>query len=251
MPRLIQFSWLVASCFFLALFILWHVCTQGNFIDPAFLPPPKQTIINLFSLLSTDFLSQHLVPSIMRVVTGFSLSIIIAFPLGVLTSQVPLMAAIVHPLCGVTRYVPVAALVPLSILWFGIQEEQKVAVIVIGVMFQLVLLIAHNAASTPSELIETGLALGLSRPRILLRIVIPWSMPANWDDLRISAGWAWSYVVLAELVAGNQGVGYFIVQSQRFLETADAFAAIIIIGILGLLTDLAFRLSAIRLFRWT
>ncbi|TKB59683.1 MAG: ABC transporter permease [Nitrospira sp.] len=241
---------LITSGFFLFLLVIWYSVTRGNFVDSVFLPPPEQTLKSLFSLLSSDFAAQHLIPSMTRVIMGFALSIAIAFPLGILASQVPFIASIVHPLCGVMRYVPVAALVPLCILWFGIHEEQKIAVIVIGVVFQLVLLIASNATSTPSELIETGSALGLSRSQILFRIVIPWSMPANWDDLRISAGWAWSYVVLAELVAGNRGIGYFVVQSQRFLATADTFAAIILIGILGLVTDFAFRLSARRMFRW-
>lgn len=160
------------------------------------------------------------------------------------------MARLVEPLCGFTRYLPVAALVPLCILWFGIDDGQKVAVITIGVVFQLVLVFAVDTASVPQELIEAGRTFGLSRSKILRRIVLPWSMPAIWDDMRISAGWAWSYLVLAEFVAGNSGVGYFVIQSQRFLETERVFAGILFIGVLGVATDLAFRLSGRRMFRW-
>jgi NitT/TauT family transport system permease protein len=142
-------------------------------------------------------------------------------------------------------------LVPLCILWFGIGDAQKIAVITLGVAFQLVLLFAADSASVPKELIEAGRTFGLSRWQVIRRIVLPWSMPAIWDDMRISAGWAWSYLVLAELVAGNRGVGYFIIQSQRYLETDRVFAGIILVGILGALTDLLFRISASRLFRWT
>jgi NitT/TauT family transport system permease protein len=117
-------------------------------------------------------------------------------------------------------------------------------------MFQLTLLFAADTASVPGELVETGRTLGLTRFQILRRIVLPWSMPAIWDDLRISAGWAWSYLVLAELVAGNRGIGYFIVQSQRYLETDRVFAAILFVGVLGALTDFAFRFSKTRLFAW-
>jgi len=160
------------------------------------------------------------------------------------------VARLVEPLCGFTRYLPVAALVPLCILWFGIDDSQKVAVIVIGVVFQLVLLFAADTSAVPSELVEAGRTFGLTRMGIVWRIVLPWSMPAIWDDMRISAGWAWSYLVLAELVAGNRGVGYFVIQSQRFLETERVFAGILFIGLLGVATDLAFRLTGKRMFRW-
>jgi len=238
-------------CVFLTFFGIWYFITRNDLIDPIFLPSPGETLKGLGTLLTSNFFFEHMLPSITRVVVGLALSVLVAFPLGVLAGQIPSVARIVHPLCGAARYLPVAALVPLCILWFGINDGQKIAVIVIGVIFQLVLLIAGDTASVPHELVETGLTLGLARPQILFHIVIPWSMPAIWDDLRISAGWAWSYLVLAELVAGNRGIGYFIVQSQRFLDTDKAFAGIILIGMLGFLTDLVFRYSASRLFRWS
>lgn len=224
--------------------------TSAGAIDPVFLPSPRRVAESFLSLFSRDFLLGHLLPSFLRVTAAFLLSVAIAFPLGVLCGQVPWVARLVEPLCGFTRYLPVAALVPLCILWFGIDDGQKVAVITIGVVFQLVLVFAVDTASVPQELIEAGRTFGLSRSKILWRIVLPWSMPAIWDDMRISAGWAWSYLVLAELVAGNSGVGYFVIQSQRFLETERVFAGILFIGVLGVATDLAFRLSGRRMFRW-
>lgn len=220
-------------------------------IDPVFLPAPGRALASLLSLLSGSFLQEHLVPSLVRVGGAFLLSVVLAFPLGVVSGQIPLVARLVHPLSGFTRYLPVAALVPLCILWFGIGDTQKIAVITLGVVFQLILVFAGDTASVPKELVEAGRTFGLSRMQIIRRIVLPWAMPAIWDDLRISAGWAWSYLVLAELVAGNRGVGYFIIQSQRYLETDRVFAGIIFIGILGALTDQVFRLTASRLFRWT
>ena len=127
----------------------------------------------------------------------------------------------------------------------------KKVFITLGVVFQLALLFAADTTSVPKELIEGGRTFGLSRWQIIWRIVLPWSLPAIWDDMRISAGWAWSYLVLAELVAGSRGVGYFIVQSQRYLETNNVFAGILFIGILGVITDLLFRVTAAKLFKWT
>ncbi|MGD0226991.1 MAG: ABC transporter permease [Terriglobia bacterium] len=234
-----------------ALLVAWYLVTHIGVTDPVFLPSPGRALRSFVSLFSVSFFRDELAPSLVRIGGAFLLSVAVAFPLGVLSGQIPLVARLVLPLCGFTRYLPVAALVPLCILWFGIGDAQKIAVITLGVVFQLVLLLAADSASVPKELIEAGRTFGLSRSQVIWRIVLPWSMPAIWDDLRISAGWAWWYLVLAELVAGNRGIGYFIIQSQRYLETERVFAGIIFVGILGALTDLLFRISASRLFRWT
>ncbi|MGC2112844.1 MAG: ABC transporter permease [Candidatus Korobacteraceae bacterium] len=234
----------------LFLLALWYVLARMAIVDPVFLPGPYQVLQSFLSLLSFSFFHEELLPSLIRIGGAFLISVAIAFPLGIVSGQIRWVAELVQPLCGFTRYLPVAALVPLCILWFGIGDEQKIAVITIGVVFQLILLISADSASVPKELIEAGRTFGLTRAQVLWRIVVPWSMPAIWDDLRIVAGWAWSYLVLAELVAGNRGIGYFIIQSQRYLETDHVFAGIIFVGLLGLLTDILFRVSGTRLFRW-
>jgi NitT/TauT family transport system permease protein len=235
---------------FAALILAWALFTYSGLVDPVFLPTPGSVLKSLIELASGEFILTHLIPSALRVAAAFLISVAIAFPLGIVSGQVASVEKLMHPLFGFTRYLPVASLVPLCILWFGVGDTQKIAVITIGVVFQLVLLLAYDSASVPKELIEAGRTFGMPRHQILRRIVVPYAMPAIWDHLRISAGWAWSYLVLAELVAGNQGVGYFVVQSQRYLQTDKVFAGILFIGVLGLLTDLIFRLSAKRLFRW-
>lgn len=236
---------------FVFVVLIWYLLTATGLIDEVFLPSPRKVLVSFGGLLSRDFLIEHLLPSVTRVAGAFLLSLAIAFPLGVLSGQLPWVARLTEPIFGFTRYLPVAALVPLCILWFGIEDQQKIAVITLGVVFQLVLLFAFDTASVPKELIEGGRTFGLSRFQIVRRIVLPSSLPAMWDDMRISAGWAWSYLVLAELVAGSRGVGYFVIQSQRYLETDRVFAGILFIGILGVITDLLFRFTGSRLFRWT
>jgi NitT/TauT family transport system permease protein len=248
-----NFNWkprIVNGVTFAALFGLWYAISSLSLIDPIFLPSPIKVAHAFLELLSPHFLTEHFLPSFFRVSFAFLISIAIAFPLGIMSSQFQLVTRIIDPLCGFARYLPVAALVPLCILWFGIDNGQKVAVITIGIVFQLVLLFAADTALVPGELIETGRTFGLTKAQIIRRIVLPWAMPAIWEDLRISAGWAWSYLILSELVAGNSGIGYFVVQSQRYLETANVFAGILFIGLLGLLTDLIFRMAGARLFRW-
>lgn len=245
MRSLIQLAWPFGG-----LLVLWALVTYGGLVDPTFLPTPGSVLASFLHLASGNFIVTHLLPSAFRVTVAFVLSVAIAFPLGTISGQIPRVEKLIHPVFGFTRYLPVAALVPLCILWFGVGDLQKIAVITIGVVFQLVLLLAYDSSSVPKELIEAGRTFGLTRYRIIRRIVVPYAMPAMWDHLRISAGWAWSYLVLAELVAGNKGVGYFVVQSQRYVQTDKVFAGILFIGLLGVLTDLAFRLSARRLFRW-
>jgi NitT/TauT family transport system permease protein len=236
---------------FLVIIIIWDLVVKGGKIDPIFVPPLELVFSSFLSLcLSTEFLSDHLLTSSIRVIIAFLLSVSIALPIGIISSQISWVSHLIEPICGFTRYLPIAGLVPLCILWFGIGTEQKISVIILGVVFQLVLLFASDAASVPNEFIESGKTFGLNRWQIIQRIVLPYSLPAIWDDMRISAGWAWSYLVLAELVAGNNGLGYFIIQSQRYLQIERVFAGILIVGILGALTDLLFYSIASRLFQW-
>lgn len=243
-------SHLAAALPFVVVIVLWFGVTAGGAVNPIFLPSPVRTLASLGSLLTAGFLRENLLPSVIRVAGAFALSAAIAVPLGVLSGHVPAVARAVLPLCSFTRYLPVAALVPLCILWLGIDDAQKIAVITLGSVFQLLILIAGDTASVPQELVEAARTFGLSKGAVVWKVVLPWAMPALWNDLRVCAGWAWSYLVLAELVAGNRGVGYFIIQSQRYLETDRVFAGILLIGLLGLATDQIFRLSALRLFRW-
>jgi len=234
----------------LAVILLWWLLSQVGAIDPVFLPSPGNVARAFIGLFNGAFLWGHLVPSFFRVTAAFLLSVLIAFFVAVLCSQLAWVARLVEPVFGFTRYLPVAALVPLCILWFGIEDEQKIAVIAIGVVFQLTLLFVFDFLKVPQELVEAGRTFGLSRFQVVYRVVLPAAMPAVWDDMRISAGWAWSYLVLAELVAGNRGLGYFVVQSQRYLDIDNVFAGILFIGLLGAMTDGIFRITALRLFRW-
>ena len=180
---------------FAAVLLVWVLVTYAGVIDPVFLPTPGSVVVSFIDLASGEFVINHLVPSTLRVTAAFTLSVAIAFPLGTISGQVPSVEKLLHPLFGFTRYLPVASLVPLCILWFGVGDAQKIAVIKIGVVFQLVLLLAYDSASVPKELIEAGRTFGLTRYLILRRIVVPFAMPAIWDYLRISAGWTWSYLV--------------------------------------------------------
>ena len=128
------------------------------------------------------------------------------------------------------RYLPVPALVPLTIIWLGIGESSKIALLWIGTFFQLVLLVADDARRVPREYIEIGLTTGAKPRQILRDIVLPAMLPSMVDNLRITLGWCWTYLIIAEIVAADSGIGYVIMSARRYVKTDEVMAGILTIG---------------------
>lgn len=228
----------------------WWMVSEFDLIRSLFLPSPIAVAEAFIEQIKKGQLLPNIWASVWRVGTGFMLAVLLAFPLGIVMGLFKSMEAFFEPVVGFARYLPVPALLPLCILWFGIGDFQKIMVIFLGVFFQLVVLVSQKIASVPQEHIDTGMVLGTHGFRLIWRVIIPASAPTVYNDLRITAGWAWSYLVLAEIVAANQGIGHFIIESQRYLQTANMILGVVIIGLLGIFTDLAFRLAEARLFPW-
>jgi len=137
---------------------------------------------------------------------------------------------------------PAVAFIPLVMLWVGIDEGSKVAIIFIGTFFQMVLMVGEDVRRVPMAQIEAAQTMGATRAEIIDKVIIPSAKPALFDTLRVTMGWAWTYLVVAELVAANSGLGYAVLKAQRFLQTDKIFAGILMIGLIGLLIDQGFRL---------
>jgi NitT/TauT family transport system permease protein len=135
-------------------------------------------------------------------------------------------------------------------LWVGIDESAKVSVIFAGTFFQMVLMIAEDIARIPNAPIEAARTMGATNGEVIKHVLIPAARPAMLDTLRATMGLAWTYLVVAELVAANSGLGFSILKAQRFLQTDKIFAGILLIGLVGLLTDQAFRWLHRRCFGW-
>ena len=235
--------------FFLFLSI-WHTTASSGVIRPEFLPTPfavAKAFIRLFT--ERDFASDIIV-SVGRVWFAFLLSVVIAVPLGLMMSTYRAVGAILEPFIDFVRYLPVPALVPLLVIWFGVGETSKIAVLWMGTFFQLILLIADDTKRVPTEYIESGHTLGASNGQIMRHIIIPAALPNMIDNLRITLGWCWTYLIIAEIVAANSGIGHMIWSLRRFVKTPEVMAGIIAIGIIGLLTDQAFRFAHARLFSY-
>jgi NitT/TauT family transport system permease protein len=224
----------------------WAVLTYGGFVRVEFLPPPHLVLQTGGELIADGTLWTHVRASCFVIFTGFAVASVLAIPLGILMGSFSLVEALIEPVVGFVRYLPVSAMIPLLILWVGIDYEARVAVIFIGTFFQQMILIADVAAHVPRDLLDVSYTLGAGRGQVVSRVLIPATLPGVVDTLRITMGWAWTYLVVAELLAANRGLGYMILNSMRGLFTDRIFVGIIVIGLLGLATDQGFK----YLHRW-
>ena len=242
--------WLFAAFGLLLPFLAWGLVTSFGAVDTVFLPGPLQVLKRSITWLLEDDLLQDAAISIFRVLAGFVLSAVLALPIGVLIGAFRPVEALLEPLTDFIRYMPAVAFIPLVMLWFGIGESAKISIIFIGTFFQMVLMIAENVRLVPMAQIEAALTMGATRNEMISLVLGQSARPAILDTFRITMGWAWTYLVVAELVAANSGLGYAILKAQRFLKTDTIFAGIILIGLIGLLMDQGFRWLHRRLYPW-
>jgi NitT/TauT family transport system permease protein len=228
----------------------WILVSLEGWADPVFLPPPWQVLAQLGEWYRDGDLLGDIVVSIGRVLGGFCVAALVAVPLGVLVGTFAPVRAFLEPLTEFTRYLPAVAFIPLIMLWVGIDESAKVAVIWVGVFFQMLLLVAGDVARVPDAPIEAARTMGATNEEIIKYVLIPAARPAILTTLRGAMSLAWTYLVVAELVAANSGLGYAILKAQRFLLTDKIFAGILLIGLVGLFTDQAFRWLHKRCFPW-
>ena len=189
--------------------------------------------------------------TIWRVLGGFVLAALIAVPVGILMGAYKPIEAFLEPFVSFARYLPASAFIPLLILWAGIGELQKLLVIFIGAVFQLVLMVALTVASVRRDLVEAAMTLGARDRGIVGRVLIPASAPDIAEILRLVLGWAWTYVIVAELIGSSSGIGHMITDSQALLATGQIIFGIIVIGVIGLISDFLFKWANRRLFPWS
>lgn len=233
------------------IFSLWAILTYGGFVTPLFLPSPSDIVRAAAALIADGSLAEHTGASVSVIVTGWVLAVLLAVPLGILMGTLKFVEALLEPIVNFVRYLPVSAMIPLLILYIGIGTPQKVAVIFIGTFFQLILLIADVSAGVPKDLLDSAYTLGASRADVFGRVLLPATLPGVMDNLRITMGWAWTYLIVAELVAANRGLGYMILDASRGLFTDRIFVGLFTIGLLGFVFDLTFKRLHRLLLPWS
>lgn len=239
-----------SSVFLTLLFIVWCILTYGGWVSAIFLPTPTAIVRAAVTQVQDGSLWADTRASVYRIMVGWLISTLFALPIGMLMGNFKFFEALFEPPIDFIRYMPAVAFVPLSILWAGVGDTQKFVILFIGTFFQEVLMVADNVKHVPKDLINVSYTFGLSKWEVLVQVIMPYAMPGIMDTLRITLGWAWTYLVVAELVAANTGLGYSIMRAQRYLQTEKIILGIIVIGILGLITDYSFKIASNVLFPW-
>ena len=235
---------------FIVILAVWCIITYGGFVKELFVPSPTAVLKQIVSGAKDGSLWANCWASTRRVMVGWFFSALIALPCGMLMANSKKFTAIVQPVIEFIRYLPVVALVPLTILYLGIDETQKYTVIWLGTFFQLVLMVCDTVSAVDKNQINAARTLGAGKWQVYKEVIFPAALPGLLDDFRLTIGWAWTYLVVAEMVAASEGLGYIILKSQRFLATDVIFMGLIMIGLIGLITDMLLRLLTKILVPW-
>lgn len=229
----------------------------GSPANPIYLPAPHQVAEALYTGFVTPpaqkdgaWLHESLWHSIKVIFWGFFISSLIGVPLGILCGTYTAISRLGEPFIEFFRYLPAPAFGALAVAILGIYDGPKIAIIFIGTFFQQVLVIANTTRTLDYSLLEAAMTLGTNKFKLLLHVVIPGVLPQLYRDQRILLGWAWTYLIVAELIGTSSGITFFITQQARYEHFDNVYAAIFIIGFIGLSSDLILAWLGKRLFPW-
>ena len=233
------------------------VLPQGLPANPIYLPAPHEVAVALYTAFTTEpkrrnekWLHESLWQSVQIIFWGFILSSIFGVPLGILAGTYDVFSRLFEPFIEFFRYLPAPAFGALAVAVLGIHEAPKIAIIFIGTFFQQVLVVSNTTRKLDPSLLEAAMTLGAKRLSLLFRVVIPGIITHLFKDLRILLGWAWTYLIVAELIGTSSGITWFITQQARYKNFDNVYAAIIIIGIIGLTTDIVLATLGRKIFPW-
>jgi NitT/TauT family transport system permease protein len=230
---------------------------QGRPANPIYLPEPHRVALAFYRAFVTPpeqrdapWLHESLWHSIKIIFWGFLISSVIGVPLGIFCGTYAAVARLFEPFIEFFRYLPAPAFGALMVAILGIYDGPKIAIIVIGTFFQQVLVIANTARKLDFALLEAAMTLGAKRMRLLSRVVVPGILPDLYRDQRILLGWAWTYLIVAELIGTSSGITFFITQQARYQHFDNVYAAIMMIGFIGFGVDLVLASIGRLLFPW-
>lgn len=234
----------------LAILAAWELVARMGLTSPLFFPAPSAVLSAMGRMFSEQHLLWHAWISTLRVWGAFLLAALMAIPIGMAMSGYRAVGAALEPVIDFIRYLPVPALVPLSIIWFGVGEETKIFLLWLGTFFQLVLLVADDMRRVPNEYFEIAYTVGANQGQALKDVAFRAMLPSLVDNLRITLGWCWTYLIIAEIVAADSGLGFVIWAARRYMKTPEVMAGVVLIGVIGLLTDQLLRAVHRRAFRY-
>ena len=230
---------------------------QGNLVNPIYLPAPHQVATALVTAFTTPpaqadapWFHQSLWHSIRIVFSAFFIASLVGIPLGILCGFSNKISQLTEPFVEFFRYLPAPAFGALAVAILGINDAPKIAIIVIGTLFQQILIISNTTRMVDRGLIEAGYTLGTNKAKSLFHVIIPAALPDIYRDLRVLLGWAWTYLIVSELIGTTTGITWFITQQARYQNFDNVYAAILIIGVIGLVCDVILMKLGQHLFKW-
>ncbi len=229
----------------------WTVVSAAMGSDSFLLPTPAATWRAGVELYRSGDLMTDLAASTRRIGIGYAISMALGIGLGVLVGSFRSVEAFLEPQMGLLRYIPASALTPLFLLWLGIDEAPKIALIVVGTVFFNILMVADVARAVPQELVNTSYTLGAGRFTVLRRVILPHSVPGIIDVARVNLAAGWLMLVVAELLAAQEGLAFRVVRAQRFRQVDTMFALLIVFGVIGVASDLFLRALRKRTAPWS
>jgi NitT/TauT family transport system permease protein len=230
--------------------VTWLAVSGAGLVSEQFLPSPMAVWRAGVDMATSGQLLTDTWASVRRILIGFGLAIVVSVPLGLLMGSFRAGQALFEPVVGLLRYLPASAFIPLLTIWLGIGEPSKAMLLFIGTVFFNTLMTADVVRQVPRALVDVSYTLGARRGELLRKVVVPHSLPGMIDAIRVNAAAAWNFVVVAELINSQEGLGYRIARSQRFLQSDRIFAVLLVIAIIGLAIDLALRMTRDRVGRW-
>lgn len=236
-------------CFVIFL-LAWSIVTYSGMVDPLFLPTPTSILQSGYTLFTQFDYHIDVLATIYRVMAGFILAVVIGVPLGILMGTYKVFEAFLEPMVSFIRYMPASAFIPLFILWIGVGELEKITVIFVGSVFSIILMTAVEVSSVRKEMLEAAYTLGSTKTSVVTSVILPASMPGIMEINRLVLGWAWTYIIVAEMIAANSGIGHIILESQRMLRTGNIIFGILTIGLLGLISDALLKVAIRKMFPW-
>lgn len=242
----------ILGCIGAAIFVgVWEA---GHYLTPEegrkFLPSVEEVLYALVDLFREQDFLDDVIASCIRIFVSFFAAAAVAIPLGVLMGCFGNLRVLLNPTLSGWRYLPAASFMPLLLVWFGPNDTAKLALLFIGVVFFLTALILDNTEAVPNEFIEAALTMGASRREVVLNVVVPAAAPAIFDSMRNMIAVGWTYLVIAEIVGASEGIGAMMMRAGRTLSVDQIMAGILTIGVLGVMTDILFRIVARLLLPW-
>jgi NitT/TauT family transport system permease protein len=229
---------------------VWCVLTYGGLAPPDFLPSPTETIRGTIQLFLQQDLGSAILVSSRRIAIAFLLAAGLALPLGILMGAFDAVYRVFEPIMAPLRYMPISAFIPLLILWFGIYEQEKIAFLFLGVFVYLLPVVVSAVHAVPEELVQTARTLGATKAQVVRTVLLPAALPEIFDSFRVMNAIAWTYVILAEAVNPEHGLGYMVELARSHQKASWSFAGLLVIGGIGLLTDFLIRSVSTIMFRW-